>query len=204
MLGVPGAKPTTGSQHAKLLDSCAGHGSKTLQIRDELGSDVELWATDNAGRKLRALEQEFQRLAVPVPELREVDWSQGPANLPHDFDCALIDAPCSGTGTLWRRPEIVLRLEREHVERLAKQAATILENVIQHVKPGGSVVNAVCSVLREEGEAVVERFGDQLEPLPLAANAFPGLVDGEQHSLRLLPERHATDGFFIAQFRRRI
>jgi 16S rRNA (cytosine967-C5)-methyltransferase len=119
--------------------------------------------------------------------------------MPDDFDVALVDAPCSGTGTLRRRPEIMLRLAADDVARLAELATTILRAVALRVRPGGRVMFVVCSVLRQECEAVVEAVADQLQLAPFEVD-HPELRG--KSTLRLLPNVHGTDGFFLASLRR--
>jgi len=120
------------------------------------------------------------------------------------YDRALVDAPCSGVGTLRRRPDLALRREPEDLARLAALQAAIVLRVASCVRPGGRLVYAVCSVLREEGEAVVEAVlaaGTGLTLAPFDGPAARALA-GEQTTLRLLPDVHGTDGYFLASFLR--
>jgi 16S rRNA (cytosine967-C5)-methyltransferase len=132
-----------------------------------------------------------------------VDWSVGRGGLGGDFDRVLVDAPCSGTGTLRRRPEILRRLGPADPARLAGLAESILRSAAACAKPGGAVLFAVCSVLREECEELVARVGDVLEPAPFEAPELPAELVAGKTSLRLLPGVHGTDGYFMASFRRR-
>ena len=123
--------------------------------------------------------------------------------MPDDFDRVLVDAPCSGTGTLRRRPEILRRLQADDPARLAALAESILRSAASRARVGGSVLFAVCSVLEQECEAVVARVADVLEPAVFDAPELPPeLVEGKT-SVRLLPGLHGTDGYFMACFRRR-
>lgn len=184
----------------RVLDACAGRGQKTSLLLERLENDGELWAVDKSARKLRELEQEMSRLQLPAPRTLAVDWTGDSAAVPRDFDRVIVDAPCSGSGTLRRRPEIALRLTRDDVRRLAELAETILRAACAHARPGGRVQFVVCSVLPEECEALVERVADVLEPADFDVDD-PALAGRSQ--LRLLPSEHDTDGFFIASFRRR-
>lgn len=186
----------------RVLDACAGRGQKTSLIADLMGSG-ELWATDLYPTKLEALAREFDRLGLVRPRTACVDWSLGSSDVPHDFDRVLVDAPCSGVGTVRHRPEILRRLRPEDPTRLGSLAATLLRRAAEHARPGGSVLFAVCSVLRQECEKVSEGVRDLLEPCALD----PSLTDAvglprDAAELRLLP-RHGTDGYFVARFRRR-
>jgi 16S rRNA (cytosine967-C5)-methyltransferase len=187
----------------KVLDACAGRGQKTSLLREQAGADAELWASDLYPEKLRLLAQDHARLGLRPPETCAVDFSVGTGALPADFDRVLVDSPCTGVGTLRRRPEIMLRLTPEDPARLGALAETILRRATTRAKPGGRVVFAVCSVLREECEDVVERVADILEPAPFdAPELAPCLPEGAT-SVRFLPRAHGTDGYFIASFRRR-
>jgi 16S rRNA (cytosine967-C5)-methyltransferase len=187
----------------KVLDTCAGRGQKTALLREQVGPEGELWATDLHPRKLEQLREEFSRLRLLPPNTAAVDFSVGPGPVPDGFDRVLVDAPCTGTGTLRKRPEIASRLAPEDPERLGELAARIVRQAATRAKPGGRLVFAVCSVLPEEGEAVLERVSDVLEPVPFDAPELSALNLGDRTSLRLLPKAHGTDGYFVASLRRR-
>ncbi len=187
----------------KVLDTCAGRGQKTALLRELVGPEGELWATDLHPRKLEQLNAEFARLKLVPPRSAAVDFSVGPGSVPENFDRVLVDAPCTGTGTLRKRPEIARRLQPDDPGRLGELATSIVRQAATRTKPGGRLVFAVCSVLPEEGESVVERVSDLLEPVPFDAPELPELALGARTSLRLLPKRDGTDGYFVASFRRR-
>jgi 16S rRNA (cytosine967-C5)-methyltransferase len=192
-----GAKPND-----RVLDACAGRGQKTSLLRERVGDAAELWAVDLYPEKIAALETEFRRLGIAAPRTAAVDWTVGSGSVPAGFDRVLVDAPCSGTGTLRRRPEIARRLAPEDPARLAALAEAILRRAASHAKAGGKVVFAVCSVLSDEGEAVVRRVADVLRPVPFDAPEVGHLVDANATSFRLTPAKHGTDGFFVASFER--
>ncbi len=189
----------------RVLDACAGHGNKSWLLAHEVGPEGAVDAADLHAPKLRALE------AVIAGKTKgsrtfAVDWSKGGGDVPGGFDRVLVDAPCSGTGTLRRRPEIAQRRTAEDVARLAALQLAILRNAAACVHTDGRLVYAVCSVLREEAEAVVEAAiaqgaadGARLEPLAFDAPAVQALF-GETSAFRLLPHVHGTDGYFAASF----
>ncbi|MEB2312208.1 MAG: Sun protein [Sorangiineae bacterium] len=187
----------------RVLDACAGRGQKTLLFSGRVGAAGVVWATDLYPSKLEVLAREAERLGVAEPRTAAVDYTLGTAEVPGDFDRVLVDAPCTGVGTLRRRPEIALRLEPDAPARLGELAHQILRRAATRARAGGRVVFAVCSVLREESEEVVERVLDVLEPTPFDAPELRGLVGEGATSFRLLPGRHGTDGYFVASFARR-
>jgi 16S rRNA (cytosine967-C5)-methyltransferase len=192
-----GARP-----NERLLDACAGRGQKSTLLAERLEGG-QLVASDLYPEKLEALAEEAQRLRLPAIQTHAVDWCVGQGGLPDDFDRVLVDAPCSGTGTLRRRPEILRRLKAEDPARLATLAEAILRSAASRARPGGTVLFAVCSVLRQECEEVVERVLDLLEPATFDAPELPAELIAGKSALRLLPGLHGTDGYFMACFRRR-
>jgi 16S rRNA (cytosine967-C5)-methyltransferase len=187
----------------RVLDACAGRGQKTSLFAEQVGPGGAVWATDVYPKKLAALCADFERLGLPAPETRAVDWTVGVGDVPADFDRVLVDAPCTGTGTLRRRPEIAARLQPADPARLSALAESILRSAATRAKPGGRVVFAVCSVLEEECEALVERVLDLLEPVPFDSPELSGVLGESATSLRIGPSRFATDGYFAASFGKR-
>lgn len=186
----------------KVLDACAGRGQKSTLLAERLGAG-RLVASDLYPEKLEALGDDAKRLQLPAIETRAVDWCVGQGGLPDDFERVLVDAPCSGTGTLRRRPEILRRLQPEDPARLGALAEVILRSAASRARRGGTVLFAVCSVLRRECEDVVARVTDLLEPAAFDAPELSQDLVGGKTSLRLLPGLHGTDGYFMACFRRR-
>jgi 16S rRNA (cytosine967-C5)-methyltransferase len=198
----------------RILDACAGRGQKTTLFREQVGSSGAVWATDVYPKKLEALSSEFERLQLIPPELRAVDWTIGVGDVPADFDRVLVDAPCTGTGTLRRRPEIAARLQPEDPARLAALAESIVRSAATRVRSGGRLVFAVCSVLEAECEALALRLLDILEPVafdcpelsPLwtrLATPEGGKVGEAPSAFRIGPSQFGTDGYFAASFLKR-
>jgi 16S rRNA (cytosine967-C5)-methyltransferase len=187
----------------RILDACAGRGQKTSLFAEQVGEAGAVWAADVYPKKLAALLADFERLGLPAAQTRAIDWTVGVADVPADFDRVLVDAPCTGTGTLRRRPEIAARLQATDPARLSALAETILRSAATRAKPEGRVVFAVCSVLEEECEALVARVLDVLEPVPFDCPELSGIVSEDATSFRIGPTRFATDGYFAASFRKR-
>ncbi|WP_437504454.1 RsmB/NOP family class I SAM-dependent RNA methyltransferase [Sorangium sp. So ce1099] len=160
-----------------------------------------------AGGALAGAGGGLARAAAFVRETYAVDWTVGAGDVPEGYDRVLVDAPCSGVGTLRRRPEIALRREADDLPRLADLQVAIARRAATRARDGGRLVFAVCSVLREECEAVAARLaapaeddlGVRLEPAPFDAEIARELAGGGD-AFRLLPHVHGTDGYFAAMF----
>lgn len=187
----------------RVLDACAGRGQKASLLAEQVAPNGSVCATDLHPRKLQVLQEEMQRLGLSGVTTAAVDWSRGSGGITELYDAALVDAPCTGTGTLRRRPEIALRLTPEDPERLRDLSIAIVRNVATRVRPSGRLVYAVCSVLPEEGEGVVEAVTDLLQPVPFELPEVVRALGPEATMGRLLPGSHGTDGYFLASFRRR-
>ena len=177
----------------KVLDACAGAGGKTLHLAALLRNKGEIFATDVEGYKLEELKRRVKRSTAQ--NVRIVMPDQKPKVLGESkkewFDLVLLDVPCSGTGTLRRNPGIKWVLTEQMVaELMAKQRSILAEN-IPYLKPGGKLVYATCSILREEGE-------DQAKWI---LDTYPGQFELEQE-LRTRPDKEGCDGFFAARFRK--
>ena len=187
----------------RILDACAGRGQKTSLFVEQVGEHGEVWATDVYPKKLDALQSELERLQLRAPETRAVDWLVGAGDVPANFDRVLVDAPCSGTGTLRRRPEIAARLAAADPARLSQLAEGLLRSAATRAKSSGRVVFAVCSVLDTECEALLARVSDVLEPAPFDCPELSGALPQLATSFRVGPTDYGTDGYFAASFVRR-
>ncbi len=197
----------TGAQPGeRVLDACAGRGNKAWILADEVGASGAVEAADLHARKLEALTA--GPLRGRIAATHAVDWTQGTGDVAEGFDRVLVDAPCSGVGTLRRRPEIAWTRSEEDVARLADLQVAITRRAATRARDGGRVVFAVCSVLAEECEGVVDRLaalgdlgGRALvpAPLPVVTGVAIALEEGATRA-RLLPHLHGTDGYFVASF----
>ena len=189
----------------RILDACAGRGQKTTLFSEQVGQSGAVWATDVYPKKLEALSAEYARLQLRPPEVRALDWTVGVGDVPADFDRVLVDAPCTGTGTLRRRPEIAARLLPEDPARLSALAESIVRSAATRVRSGGRLVFAVCSVLEAECEALAERVLDILEPVAFDCPELESLWHAERvpSAFRIGPSRFGTDGYFAASFLKR-
>lgn len=188
-----------------VLDACAGTGGKTTHLAALLRNRGKIVAVDRSTEKLDELRQEANRLGINIIETQILDLSEtAPSFLRSKFDCVLVDAPCSGTGTLRRNPEIKWRLTEKDLRKLVTSQKTILQNASATVKKGGRLLYGTCSLLPEENEKIVDDF--------LKSNADfsmgepPASIDkrllNSRGSLRTCPQRHNMDGFFAAILKR--
>ncbi|HEX5658229.1 MAG TPA: transcription antitermination factor NusB [Polyangiales bacterium] len=140
----------------RVLDACAGRGGKTLQLMEHA---AHVTAVDIHARKLELLDAERARLGFAADRVstETIDLSVGDGGL-EKFDRVLVDAPCTGLGTLRRRPELLLRLGPQDPARMANLQERILQRAASLVKPGGTLVFAVCSGTPEEGQKVAAAF----------------------------------------------
>lgn len=190
----------------RILDACAGHGNKAWLLAYGVGERGAVDAADLYASKLRELREGPS--GAKVSRTYTINWEEGVGEVPGDYDAILLDAPCSGTGTLRRRPEIALHRKADDIKRLSALQTAILKRAASRARVGGRLVYAVCSVLREEAEEVVEQAlrpgsveGRTLILSPFEDKRISGMAGEGQSMLRLLPHVHGTDGYFLASFR---
>jgi 16S rRNA (cytosine967-C5)-methyltransferase len=187
-----------------VLDACAGRGNKTGVLARAVAPGGDVDACDSSPSKLERLVEDLARLGLEARATFAVDWTVGSGEVRGEYDRVLVDAPCTGVGTLRRRPEIALRREVADLPAKAREQLAIATRAADHVRPGGALVYVVCSVLREESEEVVDallRARPELSPAPFDAPEARA-VCGDATSFRVLPHVHGTDGYFVAMMRR--
>lgn len=192
-----------------IVDFCAGAGGKTLALGAMMRSTGRLYAFDISDRRLAKLKPRLARsgLSNVNPVLIDSEHDAKIKRLAGKIDRVLVDAPCSGLGTLRRNPDLKWRQTPESIAELTPKQASILASASRLVKKGGRLIYATCSVLDAENEAIVEQF---LADHPDFALVPARDVLAEQRIdldtgdyLSLWPHRHATDGFFAAVLERR-
>jgi 16S rRNA (cytosine967-C5)-methyltransferase len=195
-----------GERPARVLDLCAAPGGKSAHLADALGADARVTACDVAVPKLRRLEATLGRLGlsgrVEVRMSAEVLADAGAR-----FDFVLVDAPCSGLGTLRRHPEIRHRRHAEDFENLARVQYDLLAQSAPRVAPGGVLAYTVCTVGHSETAGVVDRFlvlHPEFIPAPIHESLpfDPAPLQCGPGQWRVLPQDWHCDGFFVARFRR--
>jgi 16S rRNA (cytosine967-C5)-methyltransferase len=186
-----------------VLDACAGRGNKTALLAECVGPSGAVDAVDQHPSKLTRLQTELARLGLAPRATYAVDWTIGSGEVPAMYDRVLVDAPCSGTGTIRRRPDLAARWDAAKLPEFHELQARILVAAAERVKPGGAVIYAVCSLLREEGEDVIAAALTRAPWLREATFGSEVPVLAGVPSLRLTPHEHGTDGFFLAALGRR-
>jgi len=184
-----------------VVDFCAGAGGKTLHIGALMANTGTLYAFDVAAKRLERLKKRLKRAGLN--NVRSVaiahERDERVQRLHGKIDRVLVDAPCSGTGTLRRNPDIKWRAI--DLAELTATQTNILAAAARLVKPGGRLVYATCSLLREENDDIVQDFLAQhadFKPVPageILSRRHIALSMGDD-ALRLYPHRHQTDGFF--------
>ncbi len=181
-----------------VLDLCAAPGGKTLQLA---ANGWQVTAIDASGRRLERVEQNLKRtgLSARIIVGDALHWQPGEL-----FDAVLLDAPCSATGTCRRHPDVLHRIGPRQIAEQTELQAALLARAVSWVKPGGSLIYAVCSLEPEEGEAQAATVRLALDPI--RAEELPaGLLPSADGYLRtdpgMLAPAGGTDGFFVARWR---
>jgi 16S rRNA (cytosine967-C5)-methyltransferase len=191
-----------------VVDFCAGAGGKTLMLSAQMNSQGRLYAMDVSEKRLANLKPRLKRSGAsniqPMLIAHENDLKV--KRLAGKIDRVLVDAPCSGLGTLRRNPDLKFRQSPGSIEELTQKQAAILASASRLLKKGGRLVYATCSILPEENQRIVEAF---LVAHPDFVLKPAGEVLKQQKVelemgdyLELRPQLHATDGFFAAVLER--
>ncbi|MFZ5722156.1 MAG: 16S rRNA (cytosine(967)-C(5))-methyltransferase RsmB [Pseudomonadota bacterium] len=191
---------------ARLLDACAAPGGKTAHLAERF-PDVRLLALDIDERRSARIHDNLERLGlaaeVRVADAAAADWWDG-----EPFDAILLDAPCSASGVIRRHPDSKWLRKKGDIAKLARQQRTLLDALWQKLRPGGTLVYATCSVLREENERVVAAFAATRSDViadPLPADRLAAARGAAcEYGWQLLPADQGPDGFFLCRLRRAV
>lgn len=183
-----------------VLDYCAGLGGKSRFL---VQTDAAVVAMDIDAKRLKKASGRpgLKGLKTVVADGREPPFGA------KKFDWILLDAPCSGSGTLRRAPDLLLRLKEEDVGHYASLQGALLQRALQLLQPNGILIYATCSLFFEENEAVVKACIEQGAAVPVALSSLVSdalrlsIAEGA-YSMQLLPHRDRTDGFYIAALQR--
>jgi 16S rRNA (cytosine967-C5)-methyltransferase len=204
---LSGVKP---GQH--VADICAGAGGKTLALAALMNNEGRLIAHDLDRFRLRPIFERLTRAGVTNCEVISAQ-DKGKLEAAGPFDCVVIDAPCSGSGSWRRKPDAKWRLTQKQLDQRLKDQAAVLEKGHALTKPGGTILYITCSVLPEENTEQVAAFlarHPDVKVVPYKeqwsmtiGGPAPDSADAAQDTLLLTPSRHDTDGFFVAVLRKR-
>jgi 16S rRNA (cytosine967-C5)-methyltransferase len=186
----------------RVLDICAAPGSKTTQIADRCLDSAIIVAGDLHQHRLRAVISSAKLQGLRSIHCLTLD---GLTTLPladSSFDRVLVDAPCSGTGTLRRNPEIRWRISPDDIQELSRRQRRLLFNAARVVKPGGRLIYSTCSVEPDENEQVVQAFLENQETFRLGQLGLDSSLLTLSDAARTWPHRQGTDGFFICALER--
>ena len=190
-----------------VVDLCAAPGGKTIHLAHLMGNAGKLIAVDVSAEKIALLQKNCRRVGAHNVETRMIDATKTDLGFIKTADAVLIDAPCSGFGTLRRHPDIRWNKTFEQVRALGEIQYSLLRNAAQYIKPGGILVYSTCSIDPMENEEVVQRF---LTDFPMYTvedarrflpNVPPGVIT-PQGFVQTLPHEHGVDGAFAARLRR--
>ena len=193
-----------------VADFCAGAGGKSLALGALMRNTGRLYAFDVSEKRLHNLGQRLKRSGLSNLHAQVItsENDQKLKRLNGKFDRVLVDAPCSGLGTLRRNPDLKWRQTEQDVQELNVKQTNILARAAKLTKAGGRLIYATCSLLRDENEAIVEAFlstHPELDLIPaneILSQQHINLDTGKY--LKLLPHLHGTDGFFAAVFERKM
>jgi 16S rRNA (cytosine967-C5)-methyltransferase len=192
-----------------VVDFCAGAGGKTLALGALMSSTGRLYAFDVSPKRLAGLKPRLARSGLSNVHPQRIEGANDARikRLAGKIDRVLVDAPCSGFGTLRRNPDMKWRQTPRDVDELVEKQKTILASAARLVKTGGRLVYATCSVLAEENQRIAEEFlskspGFRLLPAEEVLRKERIAMDDVGDYLELWPHRHGTDGFFAATFER--
>ena len=183
-----------------VLDMCAAPGGKTTLIADDAKDSVVI-ACDISVKRLATVALSVARQRLTNVSLLLLDAAVPLPFKAGSFDHVLLDAPCSGTGTLRHNPEIRWLVTPEEIPRFAERQLLFLHNAAQILRSGGQLIYSTCSLEPEENEAVVAKFLDvnkTISAIPLKI----GAITSPSGHARTWPHRHGVDGFFVAAFQK--
>lgn len=184
-----------------VIDACAAPGGKTAHIAELMGDRGTIWACDQTPSRLKKLQQNCDRLGLESIRIHTGDSRQNPEFV-GIADRVLLDAPCSGLGTLHRHADARWRQTPERVRELVQLQAELLQQAATWVKPGGTLVYATCTLHPAENEQLVTTFLAQQSTwriVPPAPHTPPATYALPKGWIKVLPYQHQMDGFFMVQ-----
>lgn len=191
-------------KRSKLLDMCAAPGGKSVYIAKH-NNECDITAWDLHAHRVELINANIKRMGCANITAEVQDALVFRQDCEQRFDSVIVDAPCSGLGTIWAKPEIRYRVKREDIGKLAEIQERILANAVRYIKKGGILVYSTCTLSAEENERIIEKLLAQYPGFSL--ESIPGMPDDVKRAerggmLTLFPYLFETEGFFIARLRR--
>lgn len=184
-----------------IIDACAAPGGKTTHIAELMGDQGLIFAYDRSSQRLKKVQENAIRLHLNSIRIETLDSSES-NQLNHQADKVLVDAPCSGLGTLHKRPDIRWRQSPDKIKELNQLQTKILDNAANWLKPRGELVYATCTLNPSENEAVIHNFL-QTHPhwhIVSPPNYFSeNFLVTKEGMIKVWPHRHQMDGFFMVK-----
>jgi 16S rRNA (cytosine967-C5)-methyltransferase len=189
----------------KFLDVCASPGSKMTAIANRKSQIANLFiAGDFYSYRVKTLQENCRRQGVGFVEIVRYDAEKSLPFAESSFEWILVDAPCTGTGTIRHNPEIKYFLREKDFAELREKQLEILKNASKLVKSGGHLIYSTCSLEREENESVVESFLQKSSEFEKISPRLPDRFLTDENFARTFPQKDEMDGFFIAAFKKRL
>lgn len=183
----------------RVLDMCAAPGGKANHLAELMGNQGTVLALDVNPRRLRLVEEAAKRLGNDAVETRVLDATGAYAEVDGLFDRVLVDAPCTGLGTLARRPDARWRKSEQDVVRLSELQRSLIDQGAKMLRPGGLLVYSTCTISRRENRDVVDWFLTRHTEFALEDTG--NAVRGRPAFIELFPDTELCDGMFIAPLR---
>ncbi len=192
-----------------ILDYCAGAGGKSLVLAETMQNKGRLVLSDIHSWRLKRAKERLKRAGVHNHEVRLISEKEWFKRQEFRFDCVLVDAPCSGTGTWRRNPDMKIRFKPQDLNELINKQQEILNAASKLVKSGGFLIYSTCSLLREENHEQIDNFLNQntsFTLMPIQEVWNHSIIDSPcpttENMLQLTSSAHQTDGFFVAVLKR--
>lgn len=185
------AKMCAAKSHEQVLDFCAGSGGKALAFAPQMGGTGQIYLHDVRKHALIEAKKRLKRAGIQNAQIVHAEEHKKLKSLKKTMDWVIVDAPCSGSGTLRRNPDMKWKYTDEMLERLVSEQRVIFEQALSYVRPEGMILYATCSILSQENQEQVEHF----------LKTYP--IEQVGPLFACLPERGKKDGFFACLFQKK-
>ncbi len=199
MLVVYALEPGEGM---RVIDICAAPGGKTTHVAQMMRNHGRVLALDINKSRLENVKTLARRLGIEIIETKVMDSRLAPDIVREKFDRVLVDVPCSGLGTLARKPDVRWRKKAEDIERLSALQLELLFSASELLRDNGVLVYSACTISRRESKDVISRFLNFSRGFELEEIELPGGLKLERGQIQIFPDVHGCDGMYIARLRK--